>query len=29
VWGKTYDLPDGTTQSSTGQYLPLVFGFKF
>ncbi len=29
VWGKKYDLPDGSTQSSTGQYLPLVFGFKF
>ena len=29
VWGKTYDLPDGTTQSSTGQYLPILFGFKF
>jgi opacity protein-like surface antigen len=29
VWGKSYDLPDGTTQSSTGKYLPILFGFKF
>jgi opacity protein-like surface antigen len=29
VWGKKVTLPDGTSQSSTGQYMPLVFGFKF
>ncbi len=29
VWGKELTLTDGTKQSSTGQYIPLVFGFKF
>jgi MinD-like ATPase involved in chromosome partitioning or flagellar assembly len=26
VWGKEYTLRDGSKQSSTSQYLPLVFG---
>ena len=29
VWGDDFTLPDGSTRSSTAQYVPITFGVRF